>query len=104
MHCANLFTLLKQGPEQKTWTSTVVVASLVLTLRAASSWGQMPATNDTRDAHGNTGGDTSTLVNVAPGPFQGIDNTAYGDSALGVCEVLWCYTDMISVMDITVPG
>jgi hypothetical protein len=58
----------------------------VLTLGAASSWGQVPATNDISDNFGNTGGGTATLVNVTPsghGSSAGSDNTAYGDSALG---------------------
>jgi hypothetical protein len=45
----------------KVLRSAVVVASLIYTLGAASSWGQVPATNDTSDGTGNTGGGTSAL-------------------------------------------
>ena len=58
--------------------SAVVIASLVFALGGAPSWGQVPATNDTSDTHGNTGGGTGALVNVTPGvpeSFTGISNT-----------------------------
>jgi hypothetical protein len=78
MHCANLFMLSKQGPVQRMWKRAVVVTGLVLTLGAASSWGQIPATNDTSTDFGNTGGGTETLANLTTGSA----NTAYGASAL----------------------
>ena len=69
----------------KVFTSTVVVAGLALTLGGAASWGQVPNTNDTSDTQGNTGGGTGALGSVTPGvpaPFNGTNNTAYGNNAL----------------------
>jgi len=69
----------------KVVSSVVVVAGLFITLGGAVSWGQVPATNDTSDGSGNTGGGTGALVSVTPGvpsPVSGTNNTAYGDSAL----------------------
>ena len=61
--------------------SSAIVVGLVLTLSGASSWGQVPSTNDTSDANRNTGGGKSALVNVTPAlppSPNGSDNTAYG--------------------------
>ena len=78
MHCVNLCTLFRQGPKQRTWKRAVIVTGFVLTLGATVSWGQVPATNDTSDNFGNTGGGTNALVSLTAGS----DNTAYGTAAL----------------------
>src|SRR5690349_11769095 len=64
-------------------SSVVVVASLVFTLGAAASWGQVPSTNDKSDPnlHFNTGGGTGALGSPM---LSGTYNTAYGDDALHV--------------------
>jgi len=75
-----------QAPRTRVWRRALVVAGLVLTLGGTAGWGQVPSTNDTSDDNGNTGGGTDALVNVTPGvpnPSSGINNTAYGASALG---------------------
>jgi hypothetical protein len=56
---------------------TAVVVGFVLTLGGAVSWGQVPSTNDTSDANGNTGGGFLALDNNT-----GLSNTAYGFQAL----------------------
>jgi hypothetical protein len=63
----------------KVLRSAVVVAGLVLTLGGAVSWGQVPATNDKSDTHGNTGGGTGALGSSS---LSGAQNTAYGNLAL----------------------
>jgi trimeric autotransporter adhesin len=60
-------------------SSTLIVAGLVLTLGGASSWGQVPSTNDTSDSFGNTGGGTSALGSPA---LSSNYDTAYGFDAL----------------------
>jgi hypothetical protein len=55
-----------------------MILGLVLVLWGGLSWGQLPATNDTSDAQGNTGGGTGTLGSNT----TGIANTAYGADAL----------------------
>src|SRR5262245_44685843 len=60
-------------------SSAVVITGLVLTLGGATSWGQVPSTNDTSDANNNTGGGTGALGSPL---FSGSANTAYGAAAL----------------------
>src|SRR4030095_15525906 len=87
MYGVNLSTLLRQEPVRRIWKSAVCGPPFLLTLGAATSWGQVPATNDTSDDFQNTGGGTGALGTVTPGvpsDFSGIDNTAYGTSALGL--------------------
>ena len=57
----------------------ILVTGLVVMLGGSSSWGALPAGNDTSTAtSNNTGGGTGALVNNTTGLF----NTAYGSDAL----------------------
>jgi hypothetical protein len=78
--------------------NAIVAASLVLTFAAATSWAQLPSSNDVSDSFANTGGGTGALAsdtassccqsNTAYGNLAlqmnttGTDNTAFGVSAL----------------------
>src|SRR5215471_14679649 len=93
--CGELFDLCRAGPLQcvranfhckgetmnRVLSSAVVVAGLVLTLGGATSWGQVPPTNDKSDANFNTGGGTGALESTM---LSGTNNTAYGHAALVV--------------------
>jgi len=66
-----------------------VVAGLVLLQNVTPSWGgttpscQPPGCNPTvSDTNSNTAGGTGALQNVLPGPTGGLNNTAFGDTAL----------------------
>lgn len=63
--------------------STIVVASLVFTLGAAASWGQVP-NNDVTDPFGNTAGGSHAFeaLYCQNSSCTARDNTAFGDSAL----------------------
>src|SRR5262245_43468667 len=63
----------------KQYRIAVIVAGLVFILRGASSWGQVPAGNDTSNGSNNTGGGTGALKSPL---LSGTNNTAYGSSAL----------------------
>ncbi|MGA2191364.1 MAG: hypothetical protein ABSH33_22845, partial [Steroidobacteraceae bacterium] len=53
-----------------------------LALLAGAAHGQVPSTNDTSDAHGNTGMGTNALGGPNAVHLSGINNTASGDAAL----------------------
>src|SRR5262245_7074769 len=50
------------GAMNKVLSTATVIASLVLTLGGAASWGQVPSTNDKSGSLGNTGGGTGALA------------------------------------------
>src|SRR5215831_4520135 len=79
------FSLKQEESMDRVLRSVIVAAGLVFMLGGATSWGQVPATNDQSDTHGNTGGGTGALVSAIPGSpssYNGSDNTAYGAAAL----------------------
>ncbi len=61
----------------KVASRVVMLASFLLTLSSAASWGAGPPNNDVSDADHNTAGGTDALFNNT-----GADNTAFGWGAL----------------------